>query len=131
VSEGVQNARNEREKEIKELGTKPKIGYLLRMNAQITTITPEQDTNGEYSKFIFKKLDEQKKEDHPENAKIYLNICHSDKVMKPLNKNNVICSQIDVLFCEKYKNSLFRKGSKELAQYSSLLPRFCSFKISI
>jgi len=94
VSEGVQNAKTEREKEIKEMGAKPKIGYLLKMDAQITKVTPEKDTTEEYSKFIVKKPEENKKEDHPENAKIYLNICHSDKVLKPLTKTGVVSSNI-------------------------------------
>jgi len=74
------------------LGTKPQVGYLLRMNGQLTTI--EEANKEEFSKFLITKEEEGIK--YPENIKIYLNICYSAKVLKPLTKAGTICSKIEV-----------------------------------
>ena len=83
--------KKEREKEIKTLGIKPKIGYLLRMTAKMAVLSIDEESKHTFSKFLLKKDDNEKAQENPESVRFYLNICYSERVLKPYKQGRSYC----------------------------------------
>lgn len=94
----MENAKKEKEKEIKALGAKPKIGYLLRMNAKLDKINANQESNENYAKFLIKKDTGETETSVPETVRIYLNVCYSEKVLKPLSSTGAISTNVEARY---------------------------------
>lgn len=96
MKEGIDQAKKDKEKEIKTLGVKPKIGYLLRMTAKIAILSIDEESKQLFSKFLLKKEEGEKLQENSESIKLYLNICYSERVLKPLNKTGALLTNIEV-----------------------------------